>query len=63
MHVSYDIFSGFLDQGAIWLATTAGLAVAKEHMEEFAATRPVPYFVFDCQNHEMVASIRGAGQA
>jgi hypothetical protein len=58
MHVpSCDIFSGFFDKDAIWLETVEGLAAASERMKEFAARRPGPYFVFDCQNHNILDSI------
>jgi hypothetical protein len=53
----YDIFSGLRDKDAVWLECVEGLGAAYEHMKEFAAKSPGPYFVFCPQTHKILASI------
>jgi hypothetical protein len=53
----YDIFSGKVDEDAIWLEAVEGLGAANERMKDHAHRIPGPYFVFCQQTHEALGSI------
>jgi hypothetical protein len=53
----YDIFSGKVDEDAIWLEAVEGLGAANERMKEHAQRRPGPYFVFCQRTHAVLARI------
>ncbi|MGC2330279.1 MAG: hypothetical protein WA581_02400, partial [Candidatus Acidiferrales bacterium] len=57
MRETFDIFSGVLDQTPIWREAVEGIASARERMEQIAANRPGPYFVFCGLSHSVVAKI------
>jgi hypothetical protein len=52
----FDIFSGFLKTGALWIGSAENLTTAVQLMKERANLRPGPYFVFDILNQKTVAS-------
>jgi len=52
-----DIFSGGIDENALWLERVEGLENAKRRMEERATKSPGRYFVFCDFSHTAVAQI------
>jgi hypothetical protein len=54
---SFEIFSGSLDQNAMWLASVEGLNNACQRMRTCAAAEPGAYFVFDILNRRILAPI------
>ena len=53
----FDIFSGALDQDAMWIEAVAGLAKARQRMEEIAREIPGRYFVFSIHSRALLAKI------
>jgi hypothetical protein len=54
----FDIFAGHSGSNdVLWLETVEGLAAARSRMEEIAAQKPGPYFVFFTSDHSVSASI------
>jgi len=53
----FEIFSGTMDRYAMWIQSVAGLAQARERMEQIAAEKPGKYFVFSTANHTILAEI------
>lgn len=53
----FDIFSGTLEEGAVWIETVVGLDRARERMAQMAATKPGSYFVFSFNNNSVVAKL------
>jgi len=43
---NYHVFSGSRDKDALWLESIEGLGAANERMEQLAAEKPGPYFIF-----------------
>jgi hypothetical protein len=54
---SFDIFSGIDDKNAMWVACVEGLASAREKMEQIAAEKPGPYFIFSLHSRSILAKI------
>ena len=53
-----DIFAGhFGSTDVLWLETVEGLAAARSRMEQIAAQKPGPYFVFFTSDHSVLASV------
>ena len=52
----FDIFSG-TDNNAQWIEVVEGLESASRQIELYAAKCPGKYFVFDCSEHTIAASI------
>jgi hypothetical protein len=52
---SFDIFSGESKADAIWLETVEGVSNARDRMEQIAAEKPGPYFVFCVRTSQIVA--------
>jgi hypothetical protein len=44
---TYDLFSGFNQQDAMWMESIHGLESAKFRMEQVATENPGAYFLFD----------------
>ena len=53
----FEIFSGSLQDDAIWIETVQGLESARERLHELAAESPDRYFVFSFRASKVVASI------
>jgi len=43
---TFHVFSGFRDKDPLWLDSVEGLGTANERMEQLAAEKPGPYFIF-----------------
>jgi hypothetical protein len=54
---TYDIFSGQLNNAAIWLESVEGLGNAYQRMTELAAMSPGCYFIFCTHTHTVRGSI------
>jgi hypothetical protein len=54
---TFDVFSGSLQKGAIWIKSADGFDSAVTLMNEFARKRPGAYFVFDVYHHKILASV------
>ena len=52
----FDIFSG-TENNAQWIQVVEGLESASRQIELYAAKCPGKYFVFDCSEHTIAASI------
>lgn len=52
---TFDVFSGDVEKGAVWVCAVNGLAAAKERMESIAARKPGKYFIFKADTQEVVA--------
>ena len=52
-----DIFRGSLKNGALWIESVDGLEAATQRMYQFSAYKPGPYFVFECKERKVLASI------
>jgi hypothetical protein len=52
---TFDIFAGLPNQGPIWLEAVEGLSNARERMEQIAAEKPGPYFVFSGPQNSIIA--------
>lgn len=53
----FDIFSGQIDNNALWIETVDGLSNARERMEQIAAEKPGQYFIFSPLSHAVLAQI------
>lgn len=54
---SFDIFRGrYPNPDVKWIEAVDGLPAAKERMDEIAAEKPGPYFVFNVFEHLLMAS-------
>ena len=53
----FDIFAGAPDKSAVWVCGVAGLANARETMEQIAAERPGRYFIFHAADHNVLSQI------
>jgi hypothetical protein len=53
---TFDVFRGSLEYGALWIESIEGLGAATQRMFQLSVLRPGTYFVFDCENHKVVAS-------
>jgi hypothetical protein len=54
----FEIFRGrFPETDVLWLECVDGLAASVDRMKAIAAQKPGPYFVFNAQCHEVLASI------
>jgi hypothetical protein len=42
----YHVFSGSREKDPLWLESVEGLGTANERMEQLAAEKPGPYFIF-----------------
>ena len=54
---TFDVFSGSLEKGALWIKSADGFDQAITLMNEFARKRPGNYFVFDVYHHKILASV------
>jgi hypothetical protein len=55
---TFDIFAGqFGLTDVLWIETVRGLAAACSRMEQIAAQKPGPCFVFFTSDHRVLASI------
>jgi hypothetical protein len=54
---TFDVFSGSLAKGALWIRSTDGFGNAISLMNECAKKRPGAYFVFDLHHHKILASV------
>lgn len=52
---AFDVFAGKPDRDAVWICRVKGLAIAKQLMDNFAAEKPGPYFVFFAGSREVLA--------
>lgn len=55
----FDIFSGTVDNGAIWQCSVEGFAEAVFIMKKLAAAKPGAYFVYDTEAARVLAEITG----
>jgi len=55
-NLTFVIFRGSLNNGAVWIESADGLDGAVTLMNEWARTRPGPYFVLDFQAYKVVAT-------
>ena len=53
---SFDIFAGN-ESDPVWRETVFGLSNARERMEQLAAERPGPYFLFSSTTSAIVSRI------
>ena len=53
----YHVFSGSREKDPLWLESVEGLGTANERMEQLAAEKPGPYFIFSTDTHTVLASI------
>jgi hypothetical protein len=54
---TFHIFDGcFPGKDVLWLESVQGLAAAKERMEQIAAEKPGPYFVFNVPDKLVMAT-------
>ena len=61
---NFDIFAGhFGSTDILWIETVKGLADARSRMEEIAAQKPGPYFVFFAADHKVLAAVDAQGAA
>lgn len=51
----FDIFSGTIDDGPVWMEAVRGLTRAQQRMEEMAREHPGKYFVFSTFSHTVLA--------
>jgi hypothetical protein len=51
----FEIFSGTIEKGALWIESAIGLEMATNRMNVLAGNRPGEYFVFDGQSNQVVA--------
>jgi hypothetical protein len=54
---TFDIFSGASDKDALWVEAVEGLSKARERMEQIAAEKPGPYFLFSGASHSILARV------
>jgi len=54
---TFHVFSGFRDKDPLWLDSVEGLGTANERMEQLAAEKPGPYFIFSTDTYNVLASI------
>lgn len=57
---TYDIFSGQVNNAAIWLEAVEGLGNAYQRMTELASSSPGCYFIFCARTHTVRGSINTA---
>lgn len=53
----FDIFSGSPDKDAMWVEAVAGLANARQRMEDLAFDVPGRYFLFSIHSRSLLAQI------
>jgi hypothetical protein len=53
----YDIFSGNLNDGPLWIVAVSGLRASIDVMKRMADEHPGSYFVFDTLGRSVVAQI------
>jgi len=54
---TYDIFSGHLNNAALWIEAVEGLGNAYQRMTELAVNSPGCYFIFCTRTHTVGGSI------
>ena len=55
---AFDIFSGrFGEKGVVWLGAVGRLEDARARIHNLATKQPGAYFVFDSDNHLIVAAV------
>lgn len=54
---AFDIFSGGPEKDPMWLETVAGLSNARDRMQQLAAKKPGPYFLFSVLSQAVVARV------
>ncbi|HTZ48566.1 MAG TPA: hypothetical protein VMH20_13295 [Verrucomicrobiae bacterium] len=54
---TYDIFSGQMNNAALWVEAVEGLGNAYQRMTELAANSPGCYFIFCTRTHTVRGSI------
>lgn len=52
---TFDVFAGKPDRDAVWICRVKGLANAKQLMDNFAAEKSGPYFIFFAGTREVLA--------
>jgi len=57
MMLTFDIFSGRVDRGAVWVETVQGFGNAYELMTKLAAEIPGPYFIISQRTGHLRGSI------
>ena len=51
----FDIFSGQIENNAMWLESVEGLSKARDRMRQIAAEKPGRYFVFSPASNSVLA--------
>jgi hypothetical protein len=59
----FDIFSGQIDNGPLWLESVEGLSNARGRMRQIAAEKPGRYFVFSPANNSVLAEMETVAKA
>jgi hypothetical protein len=54
----FEIFSGDVGRGPLWMSTVTGLATAEQRMRDLAACSPGAYFVYSISLNTVVASVK-----
>jgi hypothetical protein len=54
----FEIFSGEVGRGPLWISTAMGLVTAKQRMRDLAACYPGAYFIYSVSLRSVVASVK-----
>lgn len=60
-NLTFDIFSGELEEDARWLEAVQGLDSAKDRMKQIASEKPGKYFIFCTANRSVLERTETSG--